>query len=153
MKIGSEKCQKVVIFWDFLCKTVGATSLNFQWSPTEHTKFNTIRKPLKNTENHEKTVIFLIFLRSQPLVYDIGVSVCHSAKTVSIFSYVNLPDWLAKFCPFLTVLTKSDKTLKCVNFLIFLKTDKMLRSGSLLAVLLTVLPHGKHEKQCLFRGD
>ena len=62
------------------------------------------------------------------------------------FSHDRVGVWLAKFCSFLTIFIKSVKTPKYRVFMIFLKTDKIQKFGSLLAVFLAVLTRDKTVK-------
>ena len=50
---SSKKWSKSDKFLKFLVKTVGATSLIYQCSPSEHRRTVTVSKPLENTKNHE----------------------------------------------------------------------------------------------------
>ena len=97
---GQKTCPKSGYFRDFLFKTMGATNLNFQCSPSEHHKTVSVRE----TRKSQKIMKLLIFPTQPPALRHWWCHGVHSGVTVvtvlSIFSYGNVPDWLAKFCPF-----------------------------------------------------
>lgn len=105
MKIEQKRCREVVNFVIFFIKTVGATSQIFEWSPSEQHFSDTVRKPLEIM----KFQTFSWNNGSKHLWNSLFCLKFTVSKMTTIFSHGTLGGGLAKFCPFLSVLSNFTK--------------------------------------------